>query len=419
MYGLSYYLFIELNQIRVFFLGLSSLLILLWLFSYINKTNKDVKNFLQAIIHDDFTVKYNATKQGKSFDEMYDVFNKVNQKFVDTTQQDAAEYQYIGTLINQLQIGILAFDDRERIQLVNQAFKQMLDIKEIINLELLKNNYQELYEAIKLINSKESEIVKLSLKGRIYRLSLSATEFRLRGKAFKIISFQDIHAELDQNEMQAWQKLIRVLTHEIMNSVAPITSLSGSLKTIVSQNESIESQKHTLKEGLDAIENRSQGLMNFTEAYRKLTRIPLPNLKKVAPNDFFGRIESLFLPTLATSSIQFEMSLDPINQDLFIDPDLMEQVIINLLKNAKEASGQEGNLRLTHATNHNLHTIEIIDSGSGIPQDIQDKIFIPFYTTKDEGSGIGLSLVQQVVRLHNGQIDFETSNAGTTFRISL
>ena len=188
-----------------------------------------------------------------------------------------------------------------------------------------------MYDAIWSISSKDTEIVKLNLKGRVYRLSLSATEFKLRRKPFKIISFQDIHAELDQNEMQAWQKLIRVLTHEIMNSVAPITSLSGSLKSLMYQNESIDSQKDILNEGLDAIENRSQGLMNFAEAYRKLTRIPLPNLKEVNALDFFGRLESLFDPTLNGTSLKFEAKTDNAST-LLIDPDLMEQVIINLFE---------------------------------------------------------------------------------------
>lgn len=392
---------------------------LMWMFSYINKTNKDVKNSLQAIIHDDFTIKYNPTKQGNSFDEMYKTFNQVNQKFVESTQQDAAEYQYIGTLINQLQIGILAFDDRERIQLVNDAFKKLLGITEIINLDLLRIEYPDLYQSIQDIGSNKSEIVKLNLKGRIYRLSLSATEFKLRRKPFKIISFQDIHAELDQNEMQAWQKLIRVLTHEIMNSVAPITSLSGSLKTIVHQNEPLDAKKKTLEEGLDAIENRSQGLMNFTQAYRKLTRIPLPNLAEVMPETFFARIESLFNTTLIDEDISFHVEIQNSDLPLLIDPDLMEQVVINLLKNAKEACHAEGTVQLKYAVKGMSQFIEITDSGSGIPEEIQDKIFIPFYTTKDDGSGIGLSLVQQVVRLHNGQIDFETSNEGTSFRISL
>ena len=419
IYGLTYYLFVELNEIRVFFLGLSSVLILIWIFSYINKANKDVKNFLQAIIHDDFTIKYNSTKQGRTFDEMYETFNKVNHKFVESTQQDAAEYQYISTLINQLQVGILAFDDRERIQLVNQAFKNLLEIKEIVNLDSLRRELPELYEAIVSAGTKDNTIVKLNLKGRVSRLSLSSTAFKLRGKSFKIISFQDIHAELDQNEMQAWQKLIRVLTHEIMNSVAPITSLSGSLKSIVHQNESIDSQKKTLKEGLDAIENRSQGLMNFTQAYRKLTRIPLPDIKEVNPSAFFSRVESLFRPTLAQSHTSFNVEIDQTSQPIMIDPDLMEQVIINLLKNAKEASIDNGTIRLRYTKNELTQVIEISDSGTGIPEDVQDKIFVPFYTTKEEGSGIGLSLVQQVVRLHNGQIDFETSDEGTTFRISL
>lgn len=421
LYGFVYYWFIEENYIRVFFLLLFCLIMVLSLFRYITKTNKDTQNFLQAIIHNDFTIKYNATHQGKSHDDLYKTFNLVNQKFIESSQHEAAQYQYIVTLINQLQIGVLACDDQYRVHLANDAFKRLVGQKELIRLESIRPVNGALYEQIKNIKNGENFVFKTTIKGQVHRLSMAASVFKLRSNRYKLISFQDIHSELDQNEMEAWQKLIRVLTHEIMNSVAPITSLSTTLKSLVRQNELDEQKIKSLDEGLDAIEVRSQGLMNFTQAYRALTRIPFPNITEVNARAFLQRINSLFAPTLSAADIRWTLKLPDEDLTLLIDPSLMEQVLINLLKNAREAvQGQGGQISLSLgqlATGSVL--IKVEDNGHGIPEKVAENIFIPFYTTKSEGSGIGLSLARQIVQMHQGEINFETSSKGTVFSIKL
>ena len=239
--------------------------------------------------------------------------------------------------------------------------------------------------------------------------------------------------------MSAWQKLIRVLTHEIMNSVAPITSLSGTLNQMVSLSQQsgtplAPEQLAAIHDGLDAIENRSDGLMSFTQAYRSLTRIPLPNIKPVEGKLYFQRIISLFTPTLAGTQIAFDYKLPEREFTLQMDPNLMEQVFINLLKNAREAVSADGGqirLQVKSAVNGNgnpnggqpkvqntPYIISIADNGAGIPDEVAEKIFIPFYTTKDSGSGVGLSLVKQIVHLHKGEINFETeAGKGTEFTV--
>lgn len=422
LFGLVYYLFIEENYIRVFFLGLFSLLLLSSLYVYINRANRDTRYFLEAILNNDFAVKYNSSNQGKSFHELYDTFNRVNDKFMESSQYEASQYQYIITLINQLKIGVLACDDKERIHLANDAFKDLLGQKEIINLLSIKEENEDLFNQIKSIQNGENVVLKTSINGQTHRFSISASIFRLRQKEYKLISFQDIHAELDQNEMEAWQKLIRVLTHEIMNSVAPITSLSSTLKQIVKSGGVQGESKASLEEGLDAIEVRSQGLMNFTQAYRSLTRVPLPNIKQVDGRAFFQQVSSLFEPTITDTNIQWRMETPKGDYELSIDPDLMEQVLINLLKNAKEAvDSQEGVIQLVYSfdTMSDRSTISIIDNGTGIPDDVSEKMFIPFYTTKSEGSGIGLSLTKQIIQSHNGELTFTSSDQGTSFFINL
>jgi len=439
LFGMLYFSYIQLNYIRLFFIGLFIIFVVIELFYFINRSNRDTGNFLQAIIHNDFTIKYSATKKGKSFRDLYETFNKVNQKFIATTQQEASEYQYLNTLIQQLGVGIISFDSKGRVHLVNDALKELLGKKELINLHSIERVSAPLHKSFESMQGGTSKVLKVTLHGKLYQLSINASEFKLRQQEFKLLSVQDIKGELDENEMSAWQKLIRVLTHEIMNSVAPITSLSGTLNHMVSQSQqngvALEpEQLSSLHDGLDAIENRSDGLMNFTEAYRSLTRIPLPNIKPVEGKLYFQRIVSLFTPTLSGTQVDFEHRLPKEDFTLQIDPDLMEQVFINLLKNAKEAvSAKDGQITLTikKGTNGNgimttngngpeHYSITITDNGSGINDETAEKIFIPFYTTKATGSGVGLSLVKQIVLLHQGEISFDTDpGKGTRFKVVL
>ena len=340
---------------------------------------------------------------------------------MESTQSDASKYQYMITLINQLQISVLAYDEKDRIHLTNKAFLDLLGHKSLLNLESIKSENQSLYHQIKTIKNGENIVLKTTINNEVKRLSIGASSLKLRSKHYKLISLQDINAELDQNEMEAWQKLIRVLTHEIMNSVAPITSLSSTMKHIVQQGDLEGEKRASLEEGLDAIEARSQGLMNFTEAYRALTRVPLQNIKKVAGQNFFQRISSLFLPTLNGSQITWQMDIPTGQFELLIDPDLMEQVLINLLKNAKEAVNQETGIIImayTFSNDKDYSIITVTDNGYGIPEDITEKIFIPFYTTKPEGSGIGLSLTKQIIQSHKGELSFNTSHEGTSFTLN-
>ena len=335
--------------------------------------------------------------------------------------------------MQQLEIGVLSYDDKERIHLANKALKQLLGKEELITLNSIKTISSTLYDSILQLKSGQSELLKVSIHGKEFQLSIKASIFKLRGIKFTLVSIHDIHTELDNNEMLAWQKLIRVLTHEIMNSVAPITSLSSTLNHIVSQSRTsgqnlTEAQLQSLQEGLDAIQHRSAGLMTFTEAYRSLTRVPLPHVKPVEGLLYFQRIASLFKPTLAQSNIQFHLELPKEAFTLHIDPDLMEQALINLLKNAKEAvEANTGMIRLAVKQPSLLEEksggfqVSITDNGGGIPEEIQENIFIPFYTTKSTGSGVGLSLVKQIVQAHKGEIGFTADqNKGTTeFTIKL
>lgn len=421
-YGLLYYAFIEVNYIRVFFLSLLSLILLIALYYYLIKSHKLTTNFLDAILNNDFTIKYPSEHQNKSFGRLFKKFNEVNDKFSQNVQQQANQYQYLLALINQLKIAVVAFDDRGRVHVVNDAFKELVGENEVINMSALKKASPPLYQDVISLQPNEQKVTKVIINNTMHRFSVAASIFKLRDNRYTLVSLQDIHAELDQNEMQAWQKLIRVLTHEIMNSVSPVVSLSGSLEGLIQQLEenNVQNHKKTLIEGIDAIKVRSQGLMNFTQAYRKLTRIPNPVLKPIEVKSFLQPIETLFRQSISATSISFTTRIDQ-NAELKIDKDLMEQVLINLLKNASEAvDPNSGVIELGFFQYQDgQYGFSVRDNGVGIPDEIVEQIFIPFYTTKPEGSGIGLSLTKQIVQQHGGVLSFETSSAGTTFYIKL
>lgn len=422
LYGLLYYAYIELNYIRVFFLGLFIILVLIGLFYYISKTEKQTSAFLNAILNNDFTIKYPKETKSKTLSELYGKFNEVNEKFSQNLQHEANQYQYLLALINQLKIAVVAFDKRGRVHVVNNAFKELVSEKEVIRISVLKNVSNQLYDEILGLQPNEQKVIKAVVNNSVHRFSVAASLFRLRQNQYTLVSMQDIHSELDQNEMQAWQKLIRVLTHEIMNSVSPVVSLSGSLESLVQgmDEDNLAEIQKTVLEGIDAIKVRGQGLMNFTQAYRKLTRIPNPILKEVQIDSFLQQIETLFKPTLEKSQVQFQLNMEQAGS-ILIDQDLMQQVLINLLKNALEAvNPQNGIIELKYSQSADGHSVfKIKDNGPGIPEEIAEQIFIPFYTTKEEGSGIGLSLARQIVQLHGGSLNYNTGNEGSTFIIKL
>jgi signal transduction histidine kinase len=247
------------------------------------------------------------------------------------------------------------------------------------------------------------------------QLSIHATEFRMRGEEYVLVSFQDIHPELEQKEIESWQKLIRVLTHEIMNSITPISSLASTVSSMLNEYKSSNPQiTADEKEGLEdilhaisTIESRSKGLLNFVEIYRNLTRIPKPNFRYFSVSELFDRSLELLQPKISEYNILIKIKIFPKDLKILADPDLIDQVVINLLLNAVDAIKEVPDPQITIVASTNLNnrtTIEFADNGKGIKQDILDKIFMPFFTSKKTGSGIGLSLSRQIMQMHKGSI---------------
>lgn len=397
---------------------------------YVNKSNRDLSQFLLAIRYDDFTTRFSARDKGKSFEELYDAFNFIFDKLKEISSERQAQYLYLLRLVEHINVGIISFDAQGKIYLMNEALKQLLHTSDfsprhIHDLNPIQPHFQEL---IQKIRPGERKLLKINRNHELLQLAVQATEFTLQGDYYKIISAQNIKNELDEQELDAWQKLIRVLTHEIMNSVAPITSLSATLQHITQNNAEVLSQAapkmlRDFNDGLNVINIRSQGLLHFTESYKSLTNLPPPKFVMIQAQDLLQRVTVLFKSPMEAQQIQGSLEISPNNLSFLADPQLLEQALINLIKNAIEALENRPNPQINIAarkTPEGRIAIAIADNGAGIPEEILDRIFVPFYTTKDEGSGVGLSLSRQVMLLHRGSISVQSQmGKGTTFTLWL
>ncbi|MDN5211063.1 ATP-binding protein [Fulvivirgaceae bacterium BMA12] len=425
---LMYFLLVDERYLRSVYLAVFLILSVLELFWYIDKSNRDFSSFLLALLQNDFSTTFSGKSKGRSFARLYDAYNQITQKFKDINADKELQHQYLLMLIKHINIGIISFDEKGHVLLINNAFKEIVDKPFINNIKVLERVSPVLYHAINDIQPGRQQLVKLALHHKIKEFAVEASEFKVGSSAYKLVSLQNIAHQLDENETMAWQKLIRVLTHEIMNSVTPITSLTDTLHHIVRQklekNEVIDALTlEKVNNGLMVINDRSKGLVNFTEAYKNLTRIPAPAFKKVSVSNLQQQLSLLFKPKLAESNINFEVTEVDTTPEILADPELLSQVLINLLKNAMEAVANQKNPLISISTQSHGEksvVIKVRDNGPGIPPEILENIFIPFFTTKEGGSGIGLSVCRQIIQLHKGVLTVDTKpGVGTVFTIMI
>lgn len=411
-------------------MALTALLIilLLWrvvnLFNYVNITNRKLVRFLESVRYDDFSVRFAANQDDSTFRELSKQFNDVLDAFRQVRADKEANSQYLQTIVQHVNTGLLAFDESGRIELINNAALRLLGLYRLKTLKDLQEDNPELQSLLQNLISGESVLFQASADRQ---LSISSTAIRMRGKLIKLVAIQNIQSELESKELEAWQNLTRVLRHEIMNSVTPIASLVSTMRDIVQQE--MEQPDHgpaetwqDLNEALEVVENRTNGLMNFVNAYRTFTSIPKPNLDPVLVLPLVQRITSLFAPTLREKGIRLTYDIQPDGLEISMDQDQIEMVLINLIKNAVEILEGQTNARIDIRSSLDQTTqratLEVSDNGPGIEPDKLEQIFIPFYTTKEDGTGVGLSLSRQILQLHGGVLGVE-SQLGNGAKFSL
>ena len=407
------------NENMIFAAILTGIIIILQLselFRFVSQTNRKLTRFLESVKYSDFISGFTADhKLGRSFKDLNQAFNEVLEAFRRARSEKEEHWQYLNTVVQQVRTGLLSYDAEGNIELINANARKFMNAQTIKKIHDLKDINPRLYEAITETESGKSTLYK---GGNELYLTIQATELRIRGNDVRLITLQNIQPELQKQELEAWQNLTRVLRHEIMNSITPISSLTSTLKDVLEYDlqkkdghyELKTEGAEDLKEGLNTIENRSKGLIKFIDAYREYTSLPKPKLTSIRLKDMIEKVATLMKPDIKKHEINFSYSCASEYLTIQADEEMIEQVLINLLKNAVEALAETKNptLELRGLYDESSVKIEVIDNGAGIIKEAIEKIFVPFYSTKRTGSGIGLSLSRQIMQMHNGSITVES-----------
>ncbi len=386
--------------------------------SYIDRTNRILNNFLESIRYSDFTRTFHIEGESTSFEKLKNSFNEVIKDFQEVRAEKEENFYYLQTVIQHIGIALIAFQKDGTVELINNATKKLFHISNLKNIETLKGFNKKLVEQLFAIQHGEKALIKVQEKEDLLQLIIYATEFTIHNRRITLVSIKNIQQELEEKEMESWQKLIRVLTHEIMNSITPISSLSSTVNLIIDElstnldkqcvsDEDIETLSE-VSTAIKTIHKRTDGLLHFVNTYRNLTKIPKPIFSIFNISFLFHNIKQLFEEEIKVKKINCEINIEPENLELSADEHLIEQVLINLIKNAIHAleNTKEAQIQLIAKLNsRGKITIQVIDNGPGILPDVLERIFIPFFTTKPQGSGIGLSLSRQILRLHGATIN--------------
>jgi len=413
--------------------GIFVLIQIFALFGYLDKTNRDLADFFQSIRFSDFSRTFQHSQLGGSFDELKEAMNSVIVDFQKIRSEKEEHFYYLQNIIQHVGVSIIAYQKDGTVEMINNAAKKMFQVRKLENINALTTWSKELVDTLLNIETYQRALIKVKDEDEYLQLVVHATEFKINDRTIILVSIKNIQAELEEKEMEAWQKLIRVLTHEIMNSIAPIASLTSTMKEMIDElktnantSKTVEIETEALKdikEALLTINKRSTGLIHFVETYRNLTRIPTPNFTIFPISSLFQNIEKLFSAEFEEHKIKFNFEIKPETLELTADEQLIEQVLINLIRNSIQAFEKTKEPKITvsaHLSNRGRIVIQVFDNGQGIISEVAEKIFIPFFTTKPKGSGIGLSLSKQILRLHGGTINVNsTPDKETIFTLTL
>lgn len=392
---------------------------------YVEKYRRELYNFLSAIKQGDFTNSFSGHTARFRVDDLRYAYSEIINVFHQLSSERESQYLFLQTIVEHVRVALIVVDEKGEVLIFNRSFTELTGKKFIKNIGSLRNVDERFFDSIARLQPGQRILTKL-LHRELYNLSVQCSSITVKNTQYRIISFQDIRNELEEKELDSWQKLIRVLTHEIMNSAIPISTLTSVIRQMLEDENGAPLPLSSLEPeasadvlgSLKTIENRSKGLVRFVEAYRSLTNIQPPKFQRVKVAPLLDEVKKLFEKDFAARKINLAVSVDPADMELNIDRDLFEQVLINLVKNSGEALEGVASPQLSvRAFSDNGHTvITITDNGPGIAPEVLDNIFVPFYTTKKQGSGIGLSLSRQIVRLHKGSLTVNTEvGKGTSF----
>lgn len=398
----------------------------LLIFYYINSVNRKISYFFSALRNEDYTIRFIENEGMKSEKMLNSLLNQTKDILQKTRIEIQQKEKYYELILNSISSGVVAVNSKGFVTQSNQFALKILEMEVFTHISQLQKVSQQLRQTVEEIQSGETRRISYTNERGTVQLLINATSIIINGEKTLLLVFNDIENEMDEKEIDSWIRLIRVLAHEIMNSIAPITSLSDTLLCLHKEDNpevSTEQIKQNTINGLQVISETGKGLISFVESYRKFTRIPKPEREYIDMNEFIHRMVILCSMESNFEYISIQTDIQPENLKVFADSNLLGQVVLNIMKNAIQAMRGRKNsiLRVTveEKTTNNIQ-IRITDNGPGIAPEILNEIFVPFFTTKEEGTGIGLSIARQIMRAHNGNIKVtSTPDKETTFTLSL
>ncbi|MEM9363862.1 MAG: ATP-binding protein [Bacteroidota bacterium] len=425
---ISAYAFVKENYL------LGGLVFILFIFQfvllirYFNQTNRTIAYLFKAIKNEDFTLRFPEETQLESLNELNKSLNLLNNNVQDLYLKNEAKEKYYQEIIKQADIGMLTVNQAGHILFANPTMERLLNHSPLNHIKQLQQVDEKLFQLFKVLKPFDRKLVELTNEREQKQLALKSRGIVLNEQELLLVVAQDIDKELDEKQTESWVRLIRVLTHEIMNTITPITSISDAItKYFVKNGEAISSTeleeshvKNTVK-GLGVIKHQGENLMDFVQSYRTLLSVPEPDRILINGFNLLNKIEILMETQAEKSGIEFSINCDPLNLELYIDEKQISQVLLNLCKNALQSTEntEGGRVQLLARQEGNLKIVEVKDNGPGIPEDLLEEIFVPFFTTKTEGTGIGLSLSKRVMQLHGGSLKVHSiPNKETVFRLT-
>lgn len=406
----------------LFFIGLVLFFQILSFVQFINKTNTELTQFIEAVQYRDFSLQFAEKNAPVSVRQLRRAFNQINGTFKQLSSEREEQYQYLQKILELVDTGILSYDQTGEVGWMNEAFKKMLAIPYLRNISSLEKRNLYVFQAISSLQSGENQLVKIDQK----QVLLAKTTFLNDGKLTHLIAFQNVNEAIEDTEAQAYQKLLRVMTHEIMNSVAPIASLAETmeerLKTGQNPNPSNKQLLEDITLGVATIKKRSANLLKFADTYRQLAKVSITSFAVFYVRDLFESVEILLENQIEQKNIELDVILKDFDLQIEGDLALVEQVLINLMINAIDAVKESEQPKIQISAYKNTQekvVLEVKDNGIGMSAELMDKIFVPFFTSKANGSGIGLSLSKQIMALHKGSITVHSvEEQGTVFRLT-
>lgn len=393
---------------------------------YLHRTNRELGRLLDAIRYDDFQQSFSIGTLGPTFADLKDAFEDVMQRFRAARLDREAQRRYLEALVEHVPVAILAVHDDGKVELLNSAARRLLDTTAATTVQALLAFGPAFQRDVVQARSGDRAVTRMDADGVQRHLILSATQLTVTGAAVRLVTLQDIQRELDWNELSAWQDMARILSHEIMNSLTPIASLARTADEMVDElarrSDSGDELVVDLHAAIQTVARRSDGLMRFVRNYRQFTQLPPPTLRPVPLRPYVERIAQLLATEWAGRGVALHVTPPPEGIVVQADDTLLDQAVINLLRNAAEAAAGRPSPEVwldARLSDRGRPVIEIGDNGPGVDESLGDKIFLPFFTTKPEGSGIGLALARQVMLVHKGAITASARpGGGALFRLT-